>query len=263
MSYTNQTDSRYKFTEKERDLGTNYDYFGARYYDSELGRWQSVDPLADKYPGWSPYNYCLNNPLVLVDPEGMDSYVYYDPDNFEDQAKKEAERLKKLYGTEVHLIAIKTEKEFKNNWSSMNEIDGVSLLFHGSSQTINIDWKNNEYLTISPDGKTPSGNEGTYLGALDQKDIKQINLLICQGGNLDEPTNVASYLSDKFQTRVNAWDGKLSYSNDGNYTPQSSGLANISFVLMKGRQPEGGVTYSPGYRSSIKSFHSYELKRFK
>ncbi|HEX2963541.1 MAG TPA: RHS repeat-associated core domain-containing protein, partial [Ignavibacteriales bacterium] len=52
MSYTNQTDSRYKFTEKERDLGTNYDYFGARYYDSELGRWLSVDPLASKYPGW-------------------------------------------------------------------------------------------------------------------------------------------------------------------------------------------------------------------
>ncbi|MCU7520868.1 MAG: hypothetical protein HF312_11685, partial [Ignavibacteria bacterium] len=57
MGYTNQTDSRYKFTEKERDLGTNYDYFGARYYDSELGRWHSVDPLASKYPGWSPYNY--------------------------------------------------------------------------------------------------------------------------------------------------------------------------------------------------------------
>ena len=63
---------RYKFTGKERDTETNYDYFGARYYDSDLGRWLTPDPLADKYPGWSPYNYCLNNPLKLVDPDGND-----------------------------------------------------------------------------------------------------------------------------------------------------------------------------------------------
>ncbi|MFC2094553.1 RHS repeat domain-containing protein, partial [Bacteroidota bacterium] len=63
---------KYKFTGKERDAGTTeYDYFGARFYDSELGRWLSVDPLADMYPGWSPYNYTLNNPLFFIDPTGM------------------------------------------------------------------------------------------------------------------------------------------------------------------------------------------------
>ena len=45
---------------------------GARYYDSKLGRWLTPDPLADKYPGWSTYNYCLNNPLNYVDPDGND-----------------------------------------------------------------------------------------------------------------------------------------------------------------------------------------------
>ena len=64
------TDNKYKFTGKERDIETNYDYFGARYYDSRIGRWLSIDPLAEKYPGWSPYNYTLNNPIINFDPNG-------------------------------------------------------------------------------------------------------------------------------------------------------------------------------------------------
>ncbi len=72
---TSNPDDLYKFTGKERDIETGYDYFGARYYDSRIGRWLSVDPLADKYPGWSPYNYCVNNPLRFIDPNGMDVYA--------------------------------------------------------------------------------------------------------------------------------------------------------------------------------------------
>lgn len=67
---------KYKFTEKERDTETNYDYFGARYYDSQIGRWLQVDPLADKYPGLSPYNYTLNNPLKYFDPNGKEVKGY-------------------------------------------------------------------------------------------------------------------------------------------------------------------------------------------
>ncbi|PKO97546.1 MAG: hypothetical protein CVU14_10755, partial [Bacteroidetes bacterium HGW-Bacteroidetes-9] len=32
--------------------------------------WLSVDPMADKYPNLSPYNYCMNNPIMLIDPNG-------------------------------------------------------------------------------------------------------------------------------------------------------------------------------------------------
>ena len=65
-------DSRYKFTGKERDEETAYDYFGARYYDSDLCQWLSVDPMSDKYPSLSPYMYCAGNPVVLVDTDGME-----------------------------------------------------------------------------------------------------------------------------------------------------------------------------------------------
>ena len=61
------------FTGKERDSETGFSYFGARYYDSNiLTGWLSVDPMADKYPGLSPYAYCAWNPVKLVDPDGRE-----------------------------------------------------------------------------------------------------------------------------------------------------------------------------------------------
>ena len=63
-------DERYKFTGKERDAETGYDYFGARYYSYALGgHWLSVDPMSDKYPHITPYAYCNWNPVKFVDKE--------------------------------------------------------------------------------------------------------------------------------------------------------------------------------------------------
>ena len=70
---------RFTFTGKERDEETGYGYFGARYMDHELTTsWLSVDPLADKYPSLSPYNYCAWNPIKLVDPDGREVSTHTD-----------------------------------------------------------------------------------------------------------------------------------------------------------------------------------------
>ncbi len=61
---------RYKFTGKERDRESGYDFFGARYYSSAVLSWLSVDPLVDKYLWISPYAYCAWNPIKYVDPNG-------------------------------------------------------------------------------------------------------------------------------------------------------------------------------------------------
>ena len=67
-------DTRCKFTAKELDNETSYTYFGARYYDSELSGWLSVDPMSDKYPSTSAYMYCSGNPVFYKDKEGKYKY---------------------------------------------------------------------------------------------------------------------------------------------------------------------------------------------
>ncbi len=76
-STTTDFSSRYNFNGKELDQETGCYYgvyseiFGrARYYNPSVSRWLSVDPLAEKYTSFSPYNFTLDNPVGLVDFDG-------------------------------------------------------------------------------------------------------------------------------------------------------------------------------------------------
>lgn len=77
-------DSRYKFIAKELDNETSYTYFGARYYDSDLSSWLSVDPMSDERSWVSPY--CQNKTMNRLDPAGaldfIDDYVFNEKGDF-------------------------------------------------------------------------------------------------------------------------------------------------------------------------------------
>ncbi|MDB5004939.1 MAG: hypothetical protein JWQ34_3164 [Mucilaginibacter sp.] len=69
--FDSSNDNRYLYNGKEilKDLDKQYDY-GARFYDPVIARWGHIDPKAELYFNWSPYNYALNTPTNAIDPNG-------------------------------------------------------------------------------------------------------------------------------------------------------------------------------------------------
>jgi len=98
-------------TGKERDSESGNDYFGARYYASSMGRWMSPDTdfnlkrILPNPQRWNRYAYVINNPLVLVDPNGLwDIYVFRPEAKTNGAAWNRAAQDAKANGNTMHIL---------------------------------------------------------------------------------------------------------------------------------------------------------------
>ena len=134
--------SRYKYNGKEKDPESGLHYYGARYYDSDISQWLSIDPMADKYPSLSPYNYCADNPVILVDPDGREIW--------EPQVTRQGK---------VSYVAEKgdTKETFRNQYGL--SLQQVNNIFKGVSQV-----------------KTGTRISGDKVKAVTGSDILKLNL---------------------------------------------------------------------------------------
>ena len=81
---TGGTSQRFKYNGKEFDRTHGLDWYdyGARHMSPDVGRFTTIDPMAEKYYSISPYAYCANNPINNIDVNG-DS-IYFDMPIIED-----------------------------------------------------------------------------------------------------------------------------------------------------------------------------------
>ena len=72
----------YNGKEIQTTAGTDYIDYGFRQYDPVTARWMVVDPKAEKYLALTPYSYCSNAPISLLDPQGDSLWINYNNNKF-------------------------------------------------------------------------------------------------------------------------------------------------------------------------------------
>ena len=124
---------RYGFNGMEKDdevkgIGNSYD-FGARMYDSRVGRWLSIDKLFSKRPNQSQYSFVANNPIINKEIDGNDYEVIVNKSDKGNTITIKATYYTDVKGSESNTAATKAT-QFWNDQNGkfkylVNEIDGT------------------------------------------------------------------------------------------------------------------------------------------
>jgi RHS repeat-associated protein len=186
---------RFGFNSMENDneingTGNAYD-FGARIYDSRLGRWMSVDPHLAKYPSLSPYNYCANNPIIYVDKDGRDYEIIIDKVNktitisttFYTDSKISSERMCEAANSIMNKngkFSFKTDEgeEYKINFNITVLLDhskdaSATAVDDPVGNSLSV-LDNKTYDNSNPDNGLPSNGIAKYGG--DKTEVREENL---------------------------------------------------------------------------------------
>ena len=202
------------------DLAATY-FAQAREYDPLVGRFYSIDTIKGSVfrpYSLNEYTYCYNNPILFIDPQGLDSYILYDPYIFgknsgKAYAAKIEKQLSKYYKTPVHLISVSSNDAFVTAWddigSNGNSIDGVVMLFHANEGQMSF--------------KDKKGNKGEKFPIEDVQNLnnpREMSTVFLLGCNMGYGSNsiAEAFMSNQNINQLIAGSGYISHNKLLGYT---------------------------------------------
>ncbi len=271
------------FSAKEKDTETGLSYFGSRYYSSDLSIRLSVDPMSDKYPSLSPYAYCANNPIKLLDTNGeevdwvekTDGTIYWDKNATSQKTTKAGE---KYLGKNVLVVTHNRDADLNEPINSATFDLYLENYKEGPSASINGN-------TVPADGRV-SGTlaEGLYPARFQgrasylKKGKTDLALIISEGGRV--PTAEGSpksfmtgiflhsgnnYQTSLFDSKGNPYSegcltGPCMYNSVTTWNAFGQQLKGFKGSMYLRGQPQSKVPAFPGFDSSIPGIKA--LKRW-
>jgi RHS repeat-associated protein len=232
--HSSRREQPYKFNGKELDEEVGLYYYGARYYEPEVGKFYGIDPMTEKYPNVGGMVYCHSSPVIMVDPDGMGDYYSMD-------------------GSWMSSDGLKDDKTYIQNENGEKFLGPI-----GNFSEVNVSHK--EFATMSNVVKhESSGNKTESLWvAHTANNAKDNNAIDYQRKN----ETLYDQLTDaNYSTVPKAARTPLNTSD--NSTSANNARAAILDVLTGGADPTGGAVLWDGRDFLTKGTNHNKFKEYK
>jgi RHS repeat-associated protein len=218
---------QYNGKEKQEEYGLNWNDFGARFYDPQLGRWHVLDPMADDRNWVSPYNYVQNNPMMRIDPDGaLDGDFYNTEGNYLGNDGKNDDKVYVVEGTSrFNMADFEEGGKYSENKEAFNENNGDGYSVNDKG-TVSEAFKTWDSVTNDRIGELHPAIRMQATNFINQvEEDKGINLRIADGIRSIEEQN-DNYAKGRTKS------GKIVTQAKGGFSYHNYGLA-IDIVEIK------------------------------